>query len=65
MELLPEFRLAFSYFTPREIDQIGEHVAGFYGKGRKELFALEEVPPAVSEYGRKLDAYVQRAAGLN
>lgn len=64
MELLPEFRLAFSYFTPRETDQIGEHVAGFYGKGRKDLFALEEVAPAVSEYGRKLDEYARVAVEL-
>lgn len=64
MELLPEFRLAFSYFTPRETDQIGEYVAGFYGKGRKDLFALEEVAPAVGEYGRKLDRYVRKMAEL-
>lgn len=61
MELLPEFRLAFSYFTPRETDQIGEHVAGFYGKGSRDLFALEEVAPAVSEYGKMLDVYVRKA----
>ena len=61
MELLPEFRLAFSYFTPRETDQIAEHVSAFHGKSKKELFALSEIPPAVSEYGRKLDDYIKTA----
>ncbi len=55
MELLPEFRMAFSYFTPREIDQIAGQAAALYGRKKKELFALKEVTPAVYDYGRRLD----------
>ena len=31
MELLPELKLAFSYFLPSEIDEIAEKIAGIYG----------------------------------
>ncbi len=61
MALLPEFRMAFSYFTPREIDQIAGQAAALYGRKKKDLFALKEVTPAVYDYGRRLD---QLAAGM-
>lgn len=57
MGLLPELRLAFRYFTPREIDQIAEQAAALHGKGRRELFALKEVSPACYAYGKELDTY--------
>lgn len=37
MEVLPELRLAFSYFTPSEIDELAEKVAAFYGKTRADV----------------------------
>ncbi len=30
MEMLPELRMAFGYFTPTETDRIAAHVAGLY-----------------------------------
>lgn len=45
MTILPELRLAFSYFTPIEISKIGEIVGALFGKGQEEIL-LEE---AVSE----------------
>lgn len=57
MELLPELKLAFGYFTPREIDQIAGQAAALHGKSKKELFALEEVSPVCYAYGKKLDQY--------
>ena len=53
--------MAFSYFTPREIDQIAGQAAALYGRKKKDLFALKEVTPAVYDYGRRLD---QLAAGM-
>ncbi len=59
MELLPELRMAFTYFTPREIDRIAETAAGFHGRGREAVTERREVLPAWSDYGRELDAYAR------
>lgn len=57
MELLPELRMAFTYFTPREIDRIAEVSAGFHGRGREAITRRKEVLPGWSAYGRELDEY--------
>lgn len=60
MELLPELRMAFTYFTPREIDRIAEKAAALHGKSGKELMRLKEIPPDWYAYGRKLDAEISQ-----
>ena len=37
VEVLPELRLAFSYFTPSETDSIAEKAAALYGTGKAEI----------------------------
>lgn len=63
MELLPELRMAFTYFTPREIDQIAEISAGFHGRGREAVTKRQEVLPVWSDYGRELDEYAREHMG--
>ncbi len=58
MELLPELRMAFTYFTPREIDKIAEKAAALHGKTGKYITGLKEIPPDWYAYGKELEAYV-------
>lgn len=59
MELLPELRMAFTWFTPRETDKIAEKAAALHGKNRADILDREEVLPEWSAYGAEVDAYVQ------
>lgn len=58
MELLPELRMAFTYFTPREIDQIAQMAAGLHGKTQEEILEIAVVLPEWYGYGKELDGYV-------
>ena len=60
MELVPELRMAFGYFTPGEIDRIAAMAAGLHGKGRKEFEDRHEVLPGWYAYGKELDEYARR-----
>lgn len=55
MAVLPELRMAFCYFTPREIDEIAKKAAIHHGIEGKELLALQEVSPFTYKYGRELN----------
>ena len=61
MELLPELRMAFTYFTPREIDKIAEKAAALHNRSGEDIINLREVPPDWYSYGKELDIYI---AGL-
>ncbi|MGN0425029.1 MAG: DUF5682 family protein [Acetatifactor sp.] len=64
MRLLPEFRLAFTYFTPAETDRIAAVVAAMHGKGREDILQKQAVPELTLRYGREVDVYVaERLAG--
>lgn len=58
MGILPELRMAFSYFTPREIDEIAKKAAKLHGRKGKELLALKEISPVIYKYGRELNDMV-------
>ncbi len=58
MELLPELRMAFTYFTPRETDRIAGAAAGLHGRGRKDILERREVYPDWYSYGKEIDEYV-------
>lgn len=62
MELLPELRMTFTYFTPREIDKIAEKAAALHGKTGKDITDLKEIPADWYAYGKELDVYVSRTA---
>lgn len=60
MELLPELRMAFSYFTPKEIDRIAEKAAALYGKDKSVLQKGSQVNPKEYAYGEALDAWARK-----
>ena len=59
MELLPELRMAFAYFTPREIDKIAAGAARLHGKGGRDILDMPEVLPQWYSYGKEVDEYVR------
>ena len=63
MELLPELRMAFTYFTPRETDKIAAAAAGLHGKGGRDILERTEVYPDWYAYGKETDAYVKARMG--
>lgn len=60
LELLPELRMAFAYFTPMETDRIAAKAAALHGESKKELLSGRKVSPLEYEYGEQLDAYAVR-----
>lgn len=58
LELLPELRMAFGYFTPGETDRIAAAAAGLHGSSREKLQAGHEILPGWYAYGKALDSYV-------
>ena len=57
MELLPELRMAFAYFTPIEIDRIAEQAASLHGKKKEKLMQRAAVHPDWYAYGKELDHF--------
>ncbi|MDE5698420.1 MAG: hypothetical protein K2I96_13590 [Lachnospiraceae bacterium] len=64
MELLPQLRMAFAYFTPSETDKIARQAAGLHRRTGRELMERDEVLPGWYTYGRELDAYARRVLGI-
>ena len=60
MGILPQLRLAFSYFTPMETDRIAGRAAGLHGAAGRDLLRRRAVSPEEYAYGQALDAYVER-----
>ncbi len=58
LELLPELRMAFGYFTPGETDRIAAVAAGLHGSSKEKLQAGHEILPGWYAYGKALDSYV-------
>lgn len=63
MKLLPELRMAFTYFTPGEVDRIAEAAAGLHGRKREDILAKKGIPGDFYAYGKELDAYVVAQLG--
>ncbi|MGN1458432.1 MAG: DUF5682 family protein [Acutalibacteraceae bacterium] len=55
MEILPEFRLAFSYFTPSEINDTAEKVAALYDKTGTDITKSSEFYTELYAAGSKLE----------
>ena len=58
MKVLPALRLAFSFFTPVEMDRLAGLVAAKYGLRRQEFKALAQVSDEELAYGRELEAEI-------
>jgi len=57
IKIIPNLRLAFSYFTPREIDEIGKKVAQMYNTTKEHFDELKIVDINVLNIGMKIDEY--------
>jgi hypothetical protein len=57
LRLLPELRLSFSFFSPNEIDKIGEKIAENYGISEKKLFDVEAINPEELKFALELDSF--------
>jgi len=60
MEILPELRLAFSYFTPSEIDGIAEKVALLYGKSKEDIKKTVDIYKYLYAEGIHLESDILR-----
>ena len=60
LKLLPELRLAFSYFTPLETDRITGRAAALHGKKKGDLLTGGSVSPGEYAYGEALDAFISK-----
>ncbi len=64
LQLLPEMRMAFGYFTPMETDRIAGKAAALHGASLERLFGGRKVLPTEYAYGEQLDAYACKAAAI-
>ena len=64
VRLLPELRLAWSYFAPAEIDRVSGKVAELYGMSKQELKELKVVSAGAFGYGSGLEAEVLKVMGI-
>ena len=65
MKLLPELRMAFTYFTPSEVDRIATSAAELHGKKRADILEKKGIPGHFLTYGKELDAYVTAQLAKN
>lgn len=63
IEILPSLRLAFSYFTPQEISETAETVAGLYDTDAVGLMYGETLDEELYVFGQKLDREIMRELG--
>ena len=59
MEILPSLRLAYSYFTPFEIQDIAEETASLHGL-KDDLTRQAGIDEALYAFGAELDAEIFR-----
>lgn len=55
MKIIPEMRLAFSFFIPSEIDEIGENVGVLYDKNIAEILDKKPINEEDIMIGKQLD----------
>lgn len=63
MQMLPEFRLAFSYFTPMETDRIAASAAALHGRRSRDILRGTGPRPQEYAYGAALDVQIREAMG--
>ena len=57
INVIPQLRLAFSYFTPREIDSISGKIAEIYNVSKEKIVKIESIKPETVSLGSKLNEY--------
>ncbi len=58
MEILPELRLAFSYFNPYETDSIAEKVAAMYNKSKSDITKTADFYNTLYALGSQLEQQI-------
>jgi hypothetical protein len=61
MEILPPLRLAFSRFTPQEIQVIAARAAALHGEGERAILDESSFDEELHIFGAQLDAEVMRS----
>ena len=61
LEILPSLRLAFSRFTPQEIQTIAARAAALHGEGERAVLDVSGFDEELHAFGAELDAEVMRA----
>ena len=61
MEVLPELRLAFSYFTPSEIDETAKKIAALYGKTKLDVKKNLTIYDDIYAQGEELEKQICEA----
>lgn len=55
MAIVPNMRIAFSYFSPSEINSVGERVGKLYNKSGREITSKKAVNPQLLAAARKIE----------
>lgn len=64
MEILPSMRLAFSYFTPSEIQDTAKEVAELHGTAKDDILKKKYVDENLFIFGEKLDGEICGIMGI-
>lgn len=57
IKILPELRLAFSFFNPGEIEEIGENVAAAYSADPADILRTKAVDPEDVSFCKEIDTF--------
>lgn len=57
MNILPDLRMAFAYFSPNEIDRIAQSAASIHGKCASDITHRCSVTPKLYKIGESIDKY--------
>ncbi|MDE5584568.1 MAG: hypothetical protein K2J08_12805 [Ruminococcus sp.] len=64
MEILPSMRLAFSYFTPSEIQDTAREVAELHGTAKDDILKKKSIDENLFVFGENLDREICGIMGL-
>lgn len=64
MEILPSMKLAFSYFTPAEIQDTAKEVAKLHNTDKSNILSRHAVDEKMFEFGNEIDADICEILGL-
>ena len=64
LEILPSMKLAFSYFTPSEIQDTAESVAELHSVSKKDILNAQAVDENLFLFGEELDMEICKSIGI-
>ncbi|MDE6849073.1 MAG: hypothetical protein K2J44_06970 [Ruminococcus sp.] len=64
LEILPSMKLAFSYFTPSEIQDTAKSVAEFHSVEKKDILSTQAVDENLFVFGEELDREICKIIGI-